>query len=336
MEDPQPKLNRMPQFVAIGALLVALVLVLLGSGPMGALLLRGSRTSKALATLGVVTKTPTPTGPQASGTPTVRPTITATATATPPPREDHYLLQRPISPQYKQHVALFYVYGSRGGGAYPIHHGVEFVNPLGTPVLAAADGNVVFAGEDLTRIVGARSGFYGQAIIVEHPSLWYGQPVYTVYGHVVEVLVAEGEQVRAGQVIGLVGEEGSAEGPHLHFEVRYGQNAYTATVNPELWLEPIQGRGTLAAWLGARDGTPAPELRVVIYRADQPDVPVREVLTYPDTQVNPDPSWGENLVVGDLSAGDWILRTYAAGVYYEEPFTVRPGATTFLALTVSS
>ena len=336
MEDPQPKLNRMPQFVAIGALLVALLLVLLGSGPMGDLLLRGSRTSKALATLGVVTKTPTSSGPQASGTPSAQPTATRTPPATPRPREDHYLLRRPIAPPYEQHVALFYLYGSRGGGAYPIHHGVEFVNPLGTPVLAAADGEVVFAGEDVTRVVGARSGFYGQAIIVEHPSLWHGQPVYTVYGHVAEVHVTEGDQVRAGQVIGLVGEEGSAEGPHLHFEVRYGENAYTATVNPELWVEPIQGRGTLAAWLGSRDGTPAPESHVVIYRADRPNVPVRELLTYPDSKVNPDPSWGENLVVGDLPAGDWILRTYAAGVYYEEPFTVHPGATTFLALTTSS
>jgi murein DD-endopeptidase MepM/ murein hydrolase activator NlpD len=336
MEDPQPKLNRIPQFVAIGVLLVALVLVLLGSGPMGELLLRGSRTSKALATLGVVTKTPTPSRPQASGTSTAPPTATAMPTATPPPREDHYLLQRPIAAQYEQRVAVFYPYGSRGGGAYPIHHGVEFVNPLGTPVLAAADGKVVFAGDDLTRVVGARSGFYGQVIIVEHPSLWHGQPVYTAYGHVAEVHVAEGDQVRAGQVIGLVGEEGSAEGPHLHFEVRYGQNAYTATVNPELWVEPVPSRGTLAAWIGSRDGTPAPELRVVIYRASRPDVPVRELLTYPDSQVNADPSWGENLVVGDLQAGDWILRTYAAGVYYEEPFAVRPGATTFLAVTTSS
>ncbi|MCD6302281.1 MAG: M23 family metallopeptidase, partial [Anaerolineae bacterium] len=159
--------------------------------------------------------------------------------------------------------------------------------------------------------------------------------VYTVYGHVSEVHVAEGDRVRAGQVIGLVGQEGVAEGPHLHFEVRYGDNAYSATVNPELWLVPLEGAGTLAAWIGTREGIAAPELRVVIYRASQPDRPAREVLTYPETQVNPDPSWGENLVVGDLPVGDWILRTYAGGIHYEESFTVRPGATTFVALTTS-
>ncbi|MCD6302796.1 MAG: hypothetical protein J7M15_04645 [Anaerolineae bacterium] len=47
MEDPQPKLNRIPQLVVIGVLLLALLVVLLGSGPMWDLLLRGSRTSKA-------------------------------------------------------------------------------------------------------------------------------------------------------------------------------------------------------------------------------------------------------------------------------------------------
>jgi len=335
MEDPQPKLNRIPQLVVIGVLLLALLVVLLGSGPMGDLLLRGSRTSKALANLGVVTVTPTTARSDGAATATVQPTPTVTPTSTPPPREDHYLLQRPIVPQYEDSLALFYLYGSRGGGAYHIHHGIDFVSPLGTPVLAAADGKVVFAGDDLQRVVGARNGFYGRVIIIEHASLWRGEPVYTVYGHVSEVHVAEGDRVRAGQVIGLVGQEGVAEGPHLHFEVRYGDNAYSATVNPELWLVPLEGAGTLAAWIGTREGIAAPELRVVIYRASQPDRPAREVLTYPETQVNPDPSWGENLVVGDLPVGDWILRTYAGGIHYEESFTVRPGATTFVALTTS-
>lgn len=336
MLDPEPRPNRIPQFVLIGVLLMALIGLVIGSGPMADLLPVGGRASEALVALGVVTVTPTSNEPLRPATATTAPTPTAPATGTPPPRVDHYLLQRPIAPEHNDRVARFYLYGSRGGGSYPIHHGVEFVNPLGTPVLAAADGTVVFAGEDLQRVVGARSGFYGLAIIIEHADAWRGESLYTVYGHVAEVHVREGEQVRGGQVIGLVGEEGSAEGPHLHFEVRYAQNDYTATVNPELWLKPAQGLGTLAAWIGTRDGAPVPELRVVLSRAGQPDAPIRELLTYPETQVNPDPSWGENLAAGDLPAGEWVLRTYHRGQHYEKRFAISPGATTFVTLELAS
>ena len=332
--DARP--NRILPILLVVSLGVALVLLILGSGPAGETPLADERASEVLAALGVATRVPTrvPTTPRAVNVATPRPTVPLIET--PPPRVDHYMLRRPIASAHNDQVASFYLYGSRGGGAYPIHHGIEFVNPLGTPVLAAADGTVVFAGEDLHRVVGARSGFYGLAIIIEHADAWRGERVYTVYGHVSEVRVAEGERVQAGQTIGLVGEEGAAEGPHLHFEVRYAENAYGATVNPELWLEPQPGLGTLAAWIGTLDGEPLPELRVVIARASSPGVPYRELLTYPETQVNPDPSWGENLVVGDLPSGEWVLQIYHNGRHYEERFTVQPGVTSFLTVRVAS
>jgi murein DD-endopeptidase MepM/ murein hydrolase activator NlpD len=85
--------------------------------------------------------------------------------------------------------------------------------------------------------------FYGNLVVIEHtvpagcaafPEL--PRPVYTLYAHLSEVLVTVGQQVQVGQEIGKVGMSGVAQGPHLHFEVRLGENTYEAVRNPDLWL----------------------------------------------------------------------------------------------------
>ena len=59
-------------------------------------------------------------------------------------------------------------------------------------------------------------------------------------------LVDEGQHVDAQELIALSGASGVADGPHLHFEVRVGQNNYTNTRNPLLWLYPFPEQGTIA------------------------------------------------------------------------------------------
>jgi murein DD-endopeptidase MepM/ murein hydrolase activator NlpD len=86
------------------------------------------------------------------------------------------------------------------------HGGIDLAAPKGTPVYAAADGEVIFAGE--------KDG-YGQLIIIKH-ILGFE----TRYGHLEEILVEEGTKVRKNQQIGLVGNTGRSTGYHLHFEVR--------------------------------------------------------------------------------------------------------------------
>lgn len=95
-------------------------------------------------------------------------------------------------------------FGRRDGR---MHLGVDLVVPTGTPVRAACDGVVAYAGEKLRG--------YGRLLIIKH-----GGGLTTVYAHNHELLVAEGAPVGRGQVIARSGATGRVTAPHLHFEVR--------------------------------------------------------------------------------------------------------------------
>jgi len=104
-----------------------------------------------------------------------------------------------------------------GGAA--MHAGLDFRGPLGSPIHAAADGKVTF--------VGTKSG-YGKVVEVSH-----GNGMMTRYAHMSAWRARVGQQVEAGDVIGLIGNTGRSTGPHLHFEVRIHGRA----VNPRPFLE---------------------------------------------------------------------------------------------------
>jgi len=86
------------------------------------------------------------------------------------------------------------------------HAGVDIGAGWGSPIVAAADGQVAAAGW---------SGGYGREVQIAH-----GGGLMTVYGHMSEIVAQPGSYVRAGQLIGYVGSSGLSTGPHLHFEVR--------------------------------------------------------------------------------------------------------------------
>jgi murein DD-endopeptidase MepM/ murein hydrolase activator NlpD len=86
------------------------------------------------------------------------------------------------------------------------HHGADIPAPQGAPVVAAADGTVLYSGP---------WGGYGNVVILGH-----NHPVQTLYAHTSLVLVQPGQWVAQAQPIALVGMTGHATGPHLHFEVR--------------------------------------------------------------------------------------------------------------------
>jgi murein DD-endopeptidase MepM/ murein hydrolase activator NlpD len=106
-----------------------------------------------------------------------------------------------------------YAFEAAYAGFPHFHTGVDLSVPVGTPVFAAADGVVVLA-RPMTDPTGALVG-YGNYVIVQHDA-----GLKTLYGHLLAIGVKEGQVVKRGQLIGLVGSTGNSTGPHTHFEVR--------------------------------------------------------------------------------------------------------------------
>ncbi|WP_291399236.1 M23 family metallopeptidase [Devosia sp.] len=96
-------------------------------------------------------------------------------------------------------------------GQKAFHSGIDFPAPTGTPVSSAASGVVSF--------VGWKDG-YGRVVEITHAS-----GLVSRYPHLSKALVAEGDEVEADARIALVGSTGRSTGPHLHFELRQGDNA---------------------------------------------------------------------------------------------------------------
>ena len=93
-------------------------------------------------------------------------------------------------------------------GQYRMHGGIDIGANTGTPIMCAYDGRVTAAGY---------SDSYGYYIIVKH-----NDNVETLYGHCSELVAREGEYVKRGETVALVGSTGRSTGAHLHFEIRVG------------------------------------------------------------------------------------------------------------------
>ena len=128
-------------------------------------------------------------------------------------------------------------------GRAAMHAGLDFRGPKGSPIRAAAEGRVSF--------VGTRPG-YGRTVEISH-----GNGLLTRYAHMSGWKARVGQQVEAGDVIGLIGSTGRSTGPHLHFEVRINGRA----VNPRPFLETashvLEEARAEPAHRGAKDSIPA-------------------------------------------------------------------------------
>lgn len=101
-------------------------------------------------------------------------------------------------------------FGPTGAGGH--NDGIDIAAEAGTPIVAAADGEVAYAGNELRG--------YGNLLLIRHADGWV-----TAYAHTDRMLVDRGDQVVAGQVIATVGRSGSISQPMLHFEIRRGSAA---------------------------------------------------------------------------------------------------------------
>ncbi|MDQ2690569.1 MAG: M23 family metallopeptidase [Chloroflexota bacterium] len=249
--------------------------------------------------------------------------------------DGHFIFQRPIYPPGNDRIDPSYRYASTASGTRDPHHGVEFANASGTPVHAAGEGTIVFAGPDEAAIYAPWPNYYGNLVVIEH-----AEDLFTLYAHLSKVEVQAGWQVLSGDKIGEVGRTGTAIGSHLHFEVRQGNvEDYFATQNPELWLIPPLDE----------NGTAFGVLEMSIVGQDQ------ELVTYADftLQHYPDPNgpveksfYGttytadllhgrENAVLGELPAGHYRIVVDVNGQFYERRVEVESGRRTQVVFVVN-
>lgn len=107
-------------------------------------------------------------------------------------------------------------------GAIVMHNGVDIVNNTGTEIYAAGTGYVIYSGYRPS---------YGYTVMIDHG---YGHR--TVYAHLSEIYVEEGDSVKKGELIALMGSSGYSTGSHLHFEIRYNDIPF----DPLTMLNPQQ------------------------------------------------------------------------------------------------
>lgn len=96
-----------------------------------------------------------------------------------------------------------------------MHQGIDFTAPIGTPIQSTGDGRVV-------KVENKGSG-YGRSVVIDH-----GYGYQTLYAHMKEIIVRQGEKVKKGQQIGTIGNTGLSTGPHCHYEVHFNNKP----VNP--------------------------------------------------------------------------------------------------------
>ncbi len=125
----------------------------------------------------------------------------------------HCPYQAPVNPRGK--------YGPRRARQ---HHGIDLPLKTGDPIYATFCGRV--------RISQYNTGGYGHLVIIRHDN-----GLETYYGHLSERMVAAGQWVEAGQIIGLGGSTGRSTGPHLHYETRY----YGQSFDPERLIDFANG-----------------------------------------------------------------------------------------------
>jgi len=206
-------------------------------------------------------------------------------------KEDHYYLTRPLQSGSVNWPYPAYRYGNTLFGRAPLHTGVDMAEDMGTPVVAAGSGNVIWTGFGFYSGVYDPDDPYGRAIAIHHDFGYEGEHLFTVYGHLNSIAVWPGQRVETGQFIGTVGTTGQSTGPHLHFEVRLGDKIYSATCNPELWMTMPEGWGVLGV----------------------------------------DPLYEENFAISDLPAGAYRLEIYYRWRTYTTRIDLLPGQTTFIA-----
>lgn len=126
-------------------------------------------------------------------------------------------------PSSKRLSSKFGIRGSRH------HDGIDIAAPVGSHILASKSGKVIYAAQKI--------GGYGKMVIIMHEN-----NVYSVYAHAKKMFVSKGDSVDKGQVIAQVGMTGRTTGPHLHFEIRIGDDPKNPLKFLPGWVKRLANR----------------------------------------------------------------------------------------------
>ena len=259
-----------------------------------------------------------------------------------PSPHDHFYFLNPISAFDIEAAYSNYGYGDVFFENV-VHTGIDIPGDIGTPILAAGEGKVVYAGQGIYR--GGNNVYddpYGKAIVIEHSFSYQGEQLFTLYAHLDEILVVEGQEVKAGERIGYMGNTGKTTGPHLHFEVRLGKNEYFSTRNPDLWISPPQGWGVLVGQVLTYDGRQYEQQVVYVYKSEEdldsnvPNDHLWIAKSYQYEAINSDPYYKENLTVSNIPAGKYLISIPVTniGFSYQKTVEIKPGQVTFFKFNV--
>lgn len=246
---------------------------------------------------------------------------------------DHFWMRRPVDSDALNNRGLFYYsYGSDGPeNQWRVHSGIDMPNPIGETIRAAASGRVLWAGENFQSTYS-----YGRVVFIQHDFGYDGQPVYTLYAHMAATLVFAGQTVQAGDPIGLVGNTGRVSGPHVHFEVRVAGDGYGDTYNPLLWMVPYVGTGVIAGRVTDRNGNLVMDADVTVRNYATglvTDTTSTYIFNGTSVDMNSDPIWQENFVVGDVPVGRQEVVVTIDGQRISQVVNVIEGTTTFVELS---
>jgi murein DD-endopeptidase MepM/ murein hydrolase activator NlpD len=239
---------------------------------------------------------------------------------------DHFYFSRPIAANDINWPLADYRYG----GVFfsdVVHTGVDIPAHPGTPVLAAGQGKVTWAGYGLYHGIVNPDDPYGLAVLIRHDFGYQGERLYTMYGHLSRVDVQKGQHVETGEQIGLSGQTGMVTGPHLHFEVRLGQDAQFTTRNPELWLVPPQGWGILAGRV--MNNHRSPIYGQIVDVVSQESGQVWKARTYSQGNVRSDEYYYENVVISDLPAGRYDIYIRYLDKNHSMEIEIGPGQVSY-------
>lgn len=139
-------------------------------------------------------------------------------------------------------------FGEKGSWMAGYHTGVDYRAPVGTKIFATRGGLVVHSGEN-----SSYGDAYGKHVIVE--TTYRGKKRQILYAHLSKTSVRTGQNIKAGDVVGLSGITGNTNGPHLHYEERFYPFTYWNHYKPVFpdW-KPANQRwlGTILKKIGVR------------------------------------------------------------------------------------